>query len=99
IELQKLKQFRAITPEQITNFIFLTQKIAKIPVRIIILQDGDDTESFGWQLRNMFNRAGFNPPSDAGIWGIDRQSVVMARKTPERRPDSVDVYFIGASTN
>jgi hypothetical protein len=59
IKLEKLKQPRIITDEQITNFIFLTKKIAKIPVRVLVSAYGDDTAPFAMRFREMLNAAEF----------------------------------------
>jgi hypothetical protein len=59
-------QPRSISAEQISNFIFLTEKIRKIPIRIHAAQQGDDTFSFAFQLRRMFDKAGF-PRYDPGF--------------------------------
>lgn len=58
-------QPRSITAEQTSNFIFLSEKIKKVPIRIHAAQQGDDTYSFAFQLRRMFDKAGF-PRYDPG---------------------------------
>lgn len=65
-------QPRIITSEQVTNFIFLTEKIKKIPIAVSIGQEGFDTETFAHQIRTMFSRAGFGVAAGAGVWDIKR---------------------------
>jgi hypothetical protein len=81
----------AITPTQLTNFIFFTEKIAKIPIKIVIGQEGTDTEPFGYQLRTMFTKAGFLTPADAGPLGIHREPgrVVVREIAEVGRPASM----------
>jgi hypothetical protein len=73
VEFDKRLKPRSITPSQVTNFVFLTERLSKIPIKIVIGQEGSDTETFGYQLRSMFNRAGFLTPSNAGPSGIQRE--------------------------
>jgi len=56
---QRRRVSRRVTPEQLTNFVFLTQKVTKIPITVSIGQEGSDTESFAYQLRSMLSQAGF----------------------------------------
>jgi hypothetical protein len=70
-ELEANVSDRAITREQITNFIFLTEKIPKIPIKIDIGNGVGETESFATQVRNMLNEAGFGTPPDANAVGLN----------------------------
>jgi hypothetical protein len=60
--LQKELQQRIIAKEDITNFIFLTQKIPKVPIPIGTGEIRDETFNFARQLRYMFERAKFGTP-------------------------------------
>jgi hypothetical protein len=96
--LQKQMQPRIITMEQVTNFIFLTAKVPKIPIKICIGQESAETETFAYQFRDMFNQAGFKLDSSAGLFGITRRPdfrMVM----PINRNDYGDIYFITMNTN
>jgi hypothetical protein len=62
LELQKQLQPRIITIEQITNFIFLTDKIQKISVGVRIGEMRDETFNYAWQVKHMLKQAGFKTP-------------------------------------
>jgi hypothetical protein len=80
VVLERELQPRRITMEQRTNFIALTQLIPKIPIKILIGQEGSDTEDFAKDLREMFTMAGFPINPDAGIYGVNRDpSIIMTR--------------------
>ena len=64
---------RTITPQQVTSFIFLTAKLVKIPIKICIGQEGEDTEMYALHVREMFNNAGFKADPTAGTGGITRE--------------------------
>ena len=63
---------RTITPSQVTNFIFLTSRIPKIPTIVGHAPAGDDTQSFTHQFRAMLNTAGFVAPTNSDVNGITR---------------------------
>lgn len=73
IELEKLKFGRRINAEQISRFAFLTKRVGKVPIKIEILAEGRDTESFASDMRLMFTTAGFPTNSDVGDFGINRE--------------------------
>jgi len=80
IELEAKQQPRRITMEQLTNFIFLTEKIQqKIPIRVAIGAFHDESCSYAYQIRDMFNQAGFRcPDSDTNfLWGIHTDPTAM----------------------
>jgi hypothetical protein len=91
---------RIITTAQITDFIFLTSKTTKIPIKVCLSQTGDDPESetFAYQIRNLLNQAHFQTNADAEIWGITHGQNILLRKTERQKewPDALFVYF---STN
>jgi hypothetical protein len=73
---------RTITFKQITNFLFLTERIPKIPIGVRTSRRGDDTATFGYQLRHMLNTAGFTAPTNSGDWGLSMGAAdpIFARK-------------------
>jgi hypothetical protein len=67
-ELEAKQRPRTITLQQVTNFIFLTERVPKFKIRIAVGASRDETASFAYQLRSMLNEAGFAPPdSDTNI--------------------------------
>lgn len=63
----KLKP-RTITQTQVTNFMFLTEKVLKLPIKICIGMKGQ--EGFAVNIRNMFTRAGFPQDQSSGSGGL-----------------------------
>ncbi|HEY5298361.1 MAG TPA: hypothetical protein VIK59_10590 [Verrucomicrobiae bacterium] len=100
LRLQLKLQPRTVSIEQITNFVYLTEKITKIPIKICLTQNGDtpETETFAFQIRDMLTKANFGINSDAGIWDITRGEPDLFRKT-ERQKVWPDVLFVFYSTN
>lgn len=80
LKLQKELQPRTITIEQITNFIFLTEKVPKIPIKIAFATGRNETANYAYQIREMFNRAGFPADSNAPMWGLFPDSIHITRK-------------------
>lgn len=70
IALKMQNEPRHITPEQLTNFVFLTEKVTKIPITVSIGPNGFDTETFAFQLRQMLSMAGFGT-NKGDVWGIE----------------------------
>src|ERR1017187_1270026 len=69
LELQAKLQPRIITKKQISDFIFLTEKISKkMPIKIYACSEGDDTYQFARHIRSMFDKAGF--PRDSSRDGV-----------------------------
>jgi hypothetical protein len=63
VALEIKLQPRTITHKQIEDFIFLTEKITnKIPITVHVYSQGDDTMSYGVQIRLMLDKAGFPRP-------------------------------------
>jgi hypothetical protein len=98
--LQAKLQPRRITMEQTLNFIFLTEKIRKIPIIISVYTGSSEAETFASDLRQMFTVAGFQTNSTPNLWGVEQH--------PDRRfhrPSINDtnempaVVFLGYSTN
>ena len=87
-------QPRIITPEQVTNFIFLTDKIKKIPITVSIGQEGFDTESYAFQLRTMLSQAGFGTNDSAGTWGITRDNTRLLGRYIGTPSADVEVVFV-----
>jgi hypothetical protein len=99
VVLEKQLQPRIITPTQITNFIFSTGLIRKIPIKICIGQEGSDTETFGYQLRQMFTQAKFPIDSNAGVWGITRDPNFISARSIGYTNKYPDVWILYYSTN
>ncbi|HZF01063.1 MAG TPA: hypothetical protein VE344_04135 [Methylomirabilota bacterium] len=86
--------------EQITNFIFLTQKLPKIPIRICIGGSDRETETYAYQIRCMFNSANFLTNDDCGLFGIKRNLAFRSVTPIGRASDSEsDIEFITSNTN
>jgi hypothetical protein len=100
--LQKQLQPRIITLTQITNFIFLTDRIPKIPIRVGLGKALDEPLNYAYQIQSMLLRAGFKiPDSDTNfLYGIHTDETAvnfiengyLLKKYP-------DVQFIMDNTN
>jgi hypothetical protein len=97
--LQKELQPRIITLTQITNFIFLTEKIINVPVKISFASGRNETVNFAYQLRDMLNRAGFMPETNAGTWGINPDATHIWRRTRAGDTNWPSVYLYVYGTN
>ncbi len=62
LALQQKLQPRIITGEQITNFIFLTEKLPKFPIGVLMGGLTDETLNYATQFREMLERAGYKIP-------------------------------------
>lgn len=71
--MQLKLQPRRITPSQVTNFVFLTEHVTKIPIKISTGVDEGDTLNYAGQLRAMLTSAGFGIDSSAGVLGVTRE--------------------------
>jgi hypothetical protein len=98
LELQRKLQPRRITMEQRTNFIASTVYIPKIPIKILIGQEGKDTEDLAGDLRETLTMAGFKINSDAGAWGINRDSTLITTAKLNNTNDS-DLLIFSNMTN
>jgi len=67
---------RTITPQQETNFISLCANIPKMPIKILIGLEDNETESFAQDVRRALDAAGFECP-DGGF--IRDQTLIMTR--------------------
>jgi hypothetical protein len=68
LKLQAKQKPRVITPTQVKDFIFLTERIPKVPVRVMTGNVNSEQFSFAQQIREMLNRAGFKTPdSDTNL--------------------------------
>jgi hypothetical protein len=63
VALESQLKPRMLTMMQITNFIFLTEKIPKFPVRVDTLGMNDEAASYAWQIRQMLIQAHYDTPS------------------------------------
>jgi hypothetical protein len=84
--------------EQRTNFIALTAYVPKIPIKILIGQEGKDTEDLASDLRETLTLAGFKANADAGPWGINRDPTLLTTTKLDNTNDS-DLLFLHYSTN
>ena len=65
--LQLQLQPRRITPTQVTNFIFLTERITKnIPIKVCMGQEEGDTGNYAYQIRCLLTAARFKPDVKSG---------------------------------
>jgi hypothetical protein len=71
-KLEAKQKPRRISPEQAETFRFLTERICKVPVRVHVGLEGDDTEIFAQQFRQMLDKAGFTKDASAGPAGVTR---------------------------
>jgi hypothetical protein len=65
----------------------------------LVGQEGEDTESFAFQMRDMFNRAGFGTDASAGAWGITRDPTALSAPYVGHPNPSVSVVIIYYDTN
>jgi hypothetical protein len=98
-EFEAKAKDRRITMEKMNNFIFLTEKIKKIPIKICIFAEGRDTETFAKDLREMFTNAHFETNSDAGVWGINREPTKIAATKFGVTNEPKSLVFFSYSTN
>jgi hypothetical protein len=102
IALQLKLQPRTITAEQIANFIYVTQKIPKFQIRIGIGEAREETASYAWQIRRMFDAAKFpTPNSDTNLaFGIYYDPGAVSLPTAIGDTNKwPDVEFVTDSTN
>jgi hypothetical protein len=99
VELELRMQPRIITPEKLTNFIFLTQKLKKVPVKILTGFKDDESEGFAAHLRQMLNEAGFTFEPNGQPWAIDRDRSRLISEPIERYEKPPDVYLLTSNTN
>jgi hypothetical protein len=95
--LQAKLQPRIITMEQTTNFIFLTEKIQKFPIRVRVASA--DVMGYAIQIRQMLNLAGYKvPDSDTNNnYGIVFDPTTFSQ--PSKASESLDVNFFSDITN
>ena len=60
--LQAKLQPRIITPKQVSDFLFLTEKIPKFPIRVSVGDANNESYQFAIQIRRMLNKAGYEVP-------------------------------------
>lgn len=68
LALQIKLQPRIITQRQISDFIFLTEKIAKVSISIGIGETRDEPFNYAKEIKFMLKQAGFGTPSSDGVW-------------------------------
>jgi hypothetical protein len=100
LELQTKLQPRSITLEQTTNFIFLTERIPKFPIRVVV--GGNETLNYAWQIRRMLDSAKYpTPDSDTNLsFGVFLQpgAVYLPLETGYTN-EWVNAEFISDNTN
>jgi hypothetical protein len=100
--LEAKQRPRTINFQQITNFIFLTEKIAKFPVRVGVGESRDETFNYAWQIREMLNQAKYTTPdSDTNLaFGThyDPTAVTVSRGVGDTN-EWADVLFVSDNTN
>jgi hypothetical protein len=94
VELELKLQPRRITMEQVRKFMFLTEKVEKVPIKILITAEGRDTETFAHDLREMFTYAGFRTNSDVGVFGVNRRPEVVSGMKFGITNELPDVFFV-----
>jgi hypothetical protein len=99
IALQLKLQPRVITLTQMTNFIFLTEKIPKIPIKIAYPYGRQETVNYACQIRDEFNQAGYFPETNSGVWGIDPDTSALIRRSKRADTNWPDVVFFVYGTN
>lgn len=97
-ELEIKTRARAITPTQVTNFKLLTERIPKVPIKIVVGPQGSDNEQFAYQLRLMLNQAGFLTPSNSGEFGYNTETAkVIVRDIAEITPSATPPNVVRAN--
>jgi len=76
-----------------SSFTLLSKFINKIPITILVPQQGRDTETFSFDLRRMFTLAGFKTNADSDMTGMNRPEAFMRRITSSN-PEVPDVMII-----
>ena len=92
---------RTITMTQVTNFIFFTEEIAKIPIKIHPGSQGDDILQYAFNLRFMLDKAGFQDDSNLNGIKIDKpgDTIHFVFHPVGRSGEWPSVVFVGYSTN
>jgi len=99
--LQKELHPRIITQKQMKDFIFLTENLPKLPIRVATGMASAEAENYAWQIRNLLNAAKFPvPDSDTNQFlGIDWIANAITLPAPEHDKPLVDVQFMSGTTN
>lgn len=103
LELEAKMQPRSISKKQISDFIFLTDKIPKIPIRVGVGPTADEVFTFAVKVQTMLADAGYNvPDSDKNEpLGIhqDLSAISWYNATPSISNIWPDICFITDITN
>jgi len=94
----KLKP-RTITTKQVEDFIFLTEKVPKIPIAIEVGTENGDNLSYAYQIRSLLSAGNFAVADANTIWGLKTSSVVTARKMGMGADPIPYMHFFTYSTN
>jgi hypothetical protein len=92
-------QPRTITPMQVTNFIFLTEKILKIPIKVCTKMESDENRNYTIQFRKMLNAAGYENTNANNIMGIDTDPTMIMWFNAGVESEWGDVFFVTYGTN
>ena len=79
LELRAKLQDRVITIKQMEDFIFLTEKIPKIPIIVCTGQTTDERNMFAIQIRYMLDKAGFGVGTESLGADVDYHSAKGVR--------------------
>jgi len=90
---------RRISMEQMANFIFLTEKIPKIPIVVSVFNGNPETETFAVDLRRMLSVAGFQTNSNPTLWGVEQHPDQRFHQPFDSTNALPWVAFIAYSTN
>jgi hypothetical protein len=100
LELQDKLHDRTITTTQITNFIYLMEKVPKIPISICSEDRHGEAYSYAYQIRQLLKQAGYTTPTNCtATFGIDVNENVVNVRQPGWFIDWPFVQLISFSTN
>jgi hypothetical protein len=101
VELELKLQPRTITIWQITNFIFLTERIPKFPIRVVTGLPNDETFSYAIQIKAMLNQAGYaTPDSDTNyLQGVYSDPTAITFQKIGETNEWADLEICSPSTN
>jgi hypothetical protein len=98
VQLKLKLQPRIITSTQVTNFIFLTERIPKVPIKIIVPVGG--AVSFAGQLRHMLTCAGFGMDSSVNSsGGVTFYPASYPTRPPGESFEWSSIVFVHYGTN
>ncbi len=96
-ELEARLKPRRITAEQMVRFKFLTERITKVPIKIISVQ-AKEPLTFAHDLREMFTFAGFKTNDDVDAEGINVLRGALLNKLGYD-PGNTNLMIVRGTTN